>query len=57
MAVAYELGKFESEVRQLMPHELARWIAYFNLKSENEKKAMEEARDKAKRQAPRRRKR
>ena len=51
MVIAHELGKFESEVLQLLPHELARWVAYFEIKYEREKEASRQATARAKSRA------
>lgn len=39
MGLAYELGKFEHEILALSPTEFARWLAFFRIKREEEKKA------------------
>jgi hypothetical protein len=44
MFVAAQLGRFEHEVRQLTVSEFARWIAYFNIKVKEEKRAADKAR-------------
>lgn len=44
MLVCYELGKTEEEVRQWTLVDLYRWVAFFRLKNEAEKKAYEDAR-------------
>lgn len=38
MFIAEQLGKFESEILGLSISEFARWIAYFRIKVEEEKK-------------------
>ncbi len=45
--VAEKLGKFAHEVAEIGHVGVARWIAYFKLKSEQEKLAQERARKKA----------
>lgn len=50
MFVAEQLGRFEHEVLGLSNEEIARWMAYFNVKAEYEKKEL----DKAKRKSARR---
>lgn len=50
MFVAHELGMSEGEVLQFAPDEMARWIAYFNLRAKYEAKAAKEAQKKAKQQ-------
>jgi len=44
MYVAEQLGKFEHEVRELPAEEFARWVAYFNIKVKEEKKAIDKNR-------------
>jgi len=48
MSVAYELHKFEGEVLELDPDELARWIAFFKIRSKEHEKAMKKAQNKVK---------
>jgi predicted SprT family Zn-dependent metalloprotease len=37
MFLAHALGKFEEEIKELYPHELSRWMAYFELRGERER--------------------
>ena len=48
MHIAAELHKFESEVLDLTPDELARWIAFFNILAKEQGKAMKRAETRAK---------
>ena len=43
MMICYKLKKTEAEVAEWDLNTLYRWIAFFNLKTEAEKKAFEEA--------------
>lgn len=44
MYVAEQLGKFEHEIAALTVSEYARWIAYFNIKTKEEKKSIDKSR-------------
>lgn len=43
MFLAHALGKFEDEIKELLPHELSRWMAYFELRGEKERDSAKRA--------------
>jgi hypothetical protein len=43
MMICYELGKDEADIKHWSIGDLARWMAFFNLKHKAEKKAYEQA--------------
>jgi hypothetical protein len=43
MKLAYELGKTEKEIEALPPDEFGRWVAFFQILDEQEKKARKKA--------------
>lgn len=43
MKLAHELGKTEKEIEALPPDEFGRWVAYFQIVDEQEKKAAKKA--------------
>lgn len=48
MTVCFELGKTEEEVKDWKFSDIIRWTAYFRLRNKAEKKAIEKARQNAK---------
>jgi hypothetical protein len=44
MKLAYELRRTEEEVKQLSPDEFARWVAFFQILNDQERKAAKKAR-------------
>lgn len=49
MRLAEVLGKFEHEILEMSRDEFVRWIAYFNIKADLEKKAIEKAKRESRR--------
>lgn len=45
MKIAYELGKTEEEILALSSEEYSRWVAFFKIKAEQEKKQLSRGRN------------